>query len=139
MDFFRIFDTIFVIDIISDYNNINKNITNYLYGSILYDDFQHNLAVNNLRKNSKLQGQHSDYDIKYVTSLIIDGRFDEAEQYISSLKKSYSDVFIFNFLKSIFYLQNKEYEKALQQIKKVKIQTPNRTISCCFVDAFKNH
>ena len=57
-----------------------------------------------------------------MTSLIIDGRFDEAEQYISSLKKSYSDVFIFNFLKSIFYLQNKEYEKALKQIKKVKSQ-----------------
>ena len=100
----------------------SKYITNYLYGSILYDDFQHNLAVNNLRKNSKLQGQHSDYDVKYVTSLIIDGRFDEAEKYISSLKKSYSDVFIFNFLQSIFYLQNKEYEKALQQIKKVKSQ-----------------
>ena len=47
----------------------SKYITNYLYGSILYDDHQHNLAVNNLRKNLKLQGQHSDYDVKYVTSL----------------------------------------------------------------------
>ena len=68
----------------------------------MYDEHQHNLAVNNLRKNFKLQGQHSDYDVKYVTSLIIEGKFDEAEQYISSLKKSYSDIFIFNFLKIYF-------------------------------------
>ena len=67
--------------------------------------------MNNLRKNLKLQGRHSDYDVKYVTSLIIDGRFDEAEQYISSLNKSYTDVFIFNFLKSIFYLQKKSTKK----------------------------
>ena len=63
---------------ISDNKKIysSKYITNYLYGSILYDDHQHNLAVNNLRKNLKLQGQHSDYDVKYVTSLIIEGKFD---------------------------------------------------------------
>ncbi len=100
----------------------SKYITNYLYGSILYDDHQHNLAVNNLSKNFKLQGQHSDYDMKFVTSLIVEGRFDEAEQYISSLNKAYSNVFIFNFLKSIFYLKNEEYEKALKQIKKVRSQ-----------------
>ena len=100
----------------------SKYITNYLYGSILYDENQHNLAVNNLRKNTKLQGLHSDYDIKYVTSLVIDSRFDEAEQYISSLDKTYSDIFIFNFLKTVFYLKNQEYDQALRQLGKVKSQ-----------------
>ena len=100
----------------------SKYITNYLYGSILYDEFQHNLAVNNLSKNYKLQGQHYDYDVKYVTSLVIEGKFTEAEQYVSSLDEIYSDVFIFNFLKSIFYLKNEEYEKALKQIRKTNNQ-----------------
>ena len=100
----------------------SKYITNYLYGSILYDEFQHNLAVNNLGKNYKLQGQHYDYDVKYVTSLVIEGKFAEAEQYVSSLDEIYSDVFIFNFLKSIFYLKNEEYEKALKQIRKTNNQ-----------------
>ncbi len=98
----------------------SKYITNYLYGSILYDDHQHNLAVNNLRKNFKLQGQHFDYDLKYLTSLVIEGRFDEAERYISSIDKIYSDIFIFNFLKSIFHLKNGEYEKALKELNKVR-------------------
>ena len=100
----------------------SKYITNYLYGSILYDENQHNLAVNNLRKNFKLQGRHSDYDIKYVTSLIIENRFDEAEQHIFSLGKTYSDIFILNFLKSIFHLKNKEYDQALKQLGTVNTQ-----------------
>ncbi len=100
----------------------SKYITNYLYGSILYDENQHNLAVNNFRKNLKLQGLHSDYDIKYVTSLIIENRFDEAEQYISSLEKVYSDIFILNFLKSIFYLKNQEYDQALKQLETINAQ-----------------
>ena len=88
----------------------------------MYDENQHNLAVNNFRKNLKLQGLHSDYDIKYVTSLIIENRFDEAEQYISSLEKVYSDIFILNFLKSIFYLKNQEYDQALKQLETINAQ-----------------
>ncbi len=96
----------------------SKYITNYLFGSILHDENQHNLAANNLRKNFKLQGKHLDYDIKYVTSLIIDGKFEEARQYVFLLDKTHSKIFLFNFLKSIFYLKNKEYEKALTEINK---------------------
>ncbi len=100
----------------------SKYITNYLYGSVLYDENKHNLAANNLKKNLKLQGQHSDYDIKYVTSLVIDGKFDEAEKYIFLIDKNYSDLFILNFLKCIFFLQNQKYKNALEEIKKINSQ-----------------
>ena len=79
-------------------------ITNYLYGSVLHDENKHNLAVNTLRKNSKLKGQHSYYDIRYITSLAIDGKLDEAAQNVFALDNLYEDVFVFNFIKSVFYL-----------------------------------
>ena len=97
-------------------------ITNYLYGSVLHDENKHNLAVNTLRKNSKLKGQHSYYDIRYITSLAIDGKLDEAAQNVFALDNLYENVFVFNFIKSIFYLKNEEYEKASLQIKKLKSQ-----------------
>ena len=97
-------------------------ITNYLYGSVLHDENKHNLAVNTLRKNSKLKGQHSYYDIRYITSLAIDGKLDEAAQNVFALDNLYEDVFVFNFIKSVFYLKNEEYEKASLQLKKLKSQ-----------------
>ncbi|MAD14388.1 MAG: hypothetical protein CMI99_05565, partial [Pelagibacteraceae bacterium] len=97
-------------------------ITNYLYGSVLHDENKHNLAVNTLRKNSKLKGQHSYYDIRYITSLAVDGKLDEAAQNIFLLDNLYAEVFVFDFIKSVFYLKNKEYEKASLQIKKLKSQ-----------------
>ena len=97
-------------------------ITNYLYGSVLHDENKHNLAVNTLRKNSKLKGQHSYYDIRYITSLAVDGKLDEAAQNVFALDNLYENVFVFNFIKSIFYLKNEEYEKASLQIKKLNSQ-----------------
>ena len=94
-------------------------IKNYLYGSILHNNNQHNLAVNNLKKTHKLQGSHSDFDIKFITSLTVEGKIDEAAKYVFSLDNVYSDIFIFNFLKSIYFLKHKEYQKALVQLNKI--------------------
>ena len=94
-------------------------IKNYLYGSILHNKNQHNLAVNNLKKTHKLQGSHSDFDIKFITSLTVEGKIDEAAKYVFSLDNVYSDIFIFNFFKFIYFLKNKEYQKALVELNKI--------------------
>tara|TARA_E500000178_G_scaffold106137_1_gene105764 strand:+ start:563 stop:808 length:246 start_codon:yes stop_codon:yes gene_type:complete len=44
-------------------------IKNYLYASILHQQKQHNLAALNFNKIDRLEGKHSDYDIKFINSL----------------------------------------------------------------------
>ena len=60
--------------------------------------------------------------LKYVTSLIIDGKFDEAEQYILFIKENLIQMYLYLIFLNLFLFKNKEYQKALKQIKKVKSQ-----------------
>ena len=76
----------------------NHNIRNYLYGSIQFNDNEHNSAANNLNKLSLLRGKHSNYDIKFITSLVIEGKIDEAANIINDLRNLYSNIFIFDFV-----------------------------------------
>lgn len=97
---------------------------NYLYGSILHNNNQHNLAAKNLDQIDRLKGQHYDYDIKYITSLLINGNLDLAAKTVFDIEKVYSDIFIFDFIKLIYFLKNQEFEKSLIQIKKIKTNDP---------------
>lgn len=95
-------------------------IKNYLYGSILYNQNKHNSVANNLEKNLKLQGKHINYDIKHITSLIINGNFDKAVRNVLKIEDKYSQIFIFDFVKSVHLLKNGQHQKALVQLKRIK-------------------
>ena len=99
-------------------------IKNYLYGSILYDENKHNLAAKNLDKINELTGRHIEYDIKYISSLVINGKLGEAAKIVSETERVYSDIFLFDFIKSVNFLKQKKYEVALSEIKKIKSNDP---------------
>jgi len=102
----------------------NDYIKNYLYGSILHNENQHNLAAKNLNKTIKLNGKHIEYDIKYISSLVVDRRLDEAAKLIFDTDKIYSNVFLFELIKSFYFIKHKKYNSALIQLKKVKSNDP---------------
>ena len=95
-------------------------IKNYLYSSILYDENKHNLAAKNLDKINELTGRHIEYDIKYISSLVISGKLSEAAKAISETEKIYSGIFLFDFIRSVNFLKQKKYKEALLEIKKIK-------------------
>ena len=99
-------------------------IKNYLYGSILYDENKHNLAAKNLDKINELTGRHIEYDIKYISSLVIKGKLGEAAKIVSETEKVYSDIFLFDFIKSVNFLKQKKYKEALLEIKKIESNDP---------------
>ena len=99
-------------------------IKNYLYSSILYDENKHNLAAKNLDKINELTGRHIEYDIKYISSLVINGKLGEAAKIVSETERVYSDIFLFDFIKSVNFLKQKKYEVALSEIKKIKSNDP---------------
>ena len=94
-----------------------------MYGSILYDENKHNLAAKNLDKINELTGRHIEYDIKYISSLVINGKLGEAAKIVSETERVYSDIFLFDFIKSVNFLKQKKYEVALSEIKKSKVMT----------------
>lgn len=102
----------------------NHNIRNYLYGSIQFNDNEHNSAANNLNKLSILRGKHSNYDIKFITSLVIEGKIDEAANIINDLRNLYSNIFIFDFVHSIYLLKNKKFNKAIYFLNNIKNNDP---------------
>ncbi len=102
----------------------NHNIRNYLYGSIQFNDNKHNSAANNLNKLSLLRGKHSNYDIKFITSLVIEGKIDEAANIINDLRNLYSNIFIFDFVHSIYLLKNKKFNKAIYFLNNIKNNDP---------------
>jgi len=102
----------------------NDYIKNYLYGSILHNENQHNLAAKNLNKTIKLNGKHIEYDIKYISSLVVDRRLDEAAKLIFDTDKIYSNVFLFDLIKSFYFIKHKKYNSALIHLKKVKSNDP---------------
>ncbi len=95
-------------------------IKNYLYGSIAYNEHKHNLAAKNFNRNLRLTGKHSDYDIKYISSLIINGKFDQASKILLDVEENYSDIFIFHFIKTIYFLKQEEFHNASKQLNKIK-------------------
>ncbi len=101
-----------------------NNLKNYLYASVLYGENKYNLAEKNLNKIIFLKGKHFAYDTKYITSLVINGNLDEAAKLIFDTKDYYSNIFIFEFIKSIYYLKNNNYEKARNQFKNIKSSDP---------------
>ncbi len=102
----------------------NHNIRNYLYGSIQFNDNEHNSAANNLNKLSLLRGKHSNYDIKFITSLVIEGKIDEAANIINDLRNLYSNIFIFDFVHSIYFLKNKKFNEAINYLNNIKNNDP---------------
>lgn len=99
-------------------------IKNYLYGSILHQSNQHNLAAKNLFKINKLKGKHSSYDIKNIISLVINGNINQAANIIQDVDKIYSDIFILDFIKAIYLIKINKSQQAVFELNNIKNNDP---------------
>jgi tetratricopeptide (TPR) repeat protein len=96
-------------------------IKNYLYASILHQQKQHNLAALNFNKIDRLEGKHSDYDIKFINSLIINGQFDQAVKQVLKTEDKYENILLFDFIKVIHFIKAKDYDVALDLLRSLNI------------------
>lgn len=96
-------------------------IKNYLYASILYQQKQHNLAALNFNKIDRLEGKHSDYDIKFINSLIVNGQFDQAVKQVLKTEDKYENILLFDFIKVIHFIKAKDYDVALDLLRSLNI------------------
>lgn len=87
-------------------------ITNYLYGSVLYNQKQHNLAAKYFERTNKLQEQHFNFDVKQLNTHLINGDIDRAANLVLETGDLYNSVFIFRFAKIIHFLKEENYSKA---------------------------
>lgn len=92
--------------------------TNYLYGSLLYNEKRHNSAAKYLDRIDKLQELHFDYDIKKVNTNLINSELEKAADLVFDTDDTYKNVFIFNFVKAIYYLKEGNYNEASKELKK---------------------
>ena len=102
----------------------SEYIKNYLYGSILHQSNQHNLAAKNLFKINKLKGKHSSYDIKNIISLVINGNINQAANIIQDVDKIYSDIFILDFIKAIYLIKINKSQQAVFELNNIKNNDP---------------
>jgi len=96
-------------------------IKNYLYASILHQQKQHNLAALNFNKIDRLEGKHSDYDIKFINSLIVNGQFDQAVKQVLKTEDKYENILLFDFIKVIHFIKAKDYAEALDLLRSLNI------------------
>lgn len=96
-------------------------IKNYLYASILHQQKQHNLAALNFNKIDRLEGKHSDYDIKFINSLIVNGQFDQAVKQVLKTEDKYENILLFDFIKVIHFIKAKDYDVALDLLRSLNI------------------
>ena len=96
-------------------------IKNYLYASILHQQKQHNLAALNFNKIDRLEGKHSDYDIKFINSLIVNGQFDQAVKQVLKTEDKYKNILLFDFIKVIHFIKAKDYDVALDLLRSLNI------------------
>ncbi len=94
----------------------SDNIKNYLYGSILFGQNKHNQAAKYFEKTSILKQEHFNYDFKYLTSLILSGKLNEASGYAEQVKSEYQGIFIFDFVEVLKFIKEKKNEQALSKL-----------------------
>ena len=87
----------------------------------MHQQKQHNLAVLNFNKIDRLEGKHSDYDIKFINSLIVNGQFDQAVKQVLKTEDKYENILLFDFIKVIHFIKAKDYDVALDLLRSLNI------------------
>ena len=89
-----------------------KDISNYFSGVLSINDSQYKKSYNYLKLLNNLEDSHYLYSQYFNYSLVALKKFKEAASYSKKLEKKQLDNFESNLVSGIYYLENKDFDKA---------------------------
>ena len=121
----KIFYIVFFLLFIANYSHLNANIlenkkrlvknsnyfSNYLSGSVSLQKNDSQKAYNFFENIEKLGIYHSEFNLKYVETLVNNGKIEEAYIFIKKLDKSYQSVYPFNLILFVHDFKKERYSK----------------------------
>jgi len=129
-----VFYIAFLLSFITNYSNLNASIldgknnliknsnyfSNYLSGSAYLQKNNSQKAYNFLQNIEDLGFYHSEFNFKYVETLVNSGKLDEAYFFIKKLDKSYQSLYPFNLVLFVHDFKNKKYSQLKDYIPSLK-------------------
>ena len=97
-----------------------ENISNYFSGILAINDSQYQKSHNFLKSLNDLENSHYRYSQYFQYSLITLRKFKDAANYSKKLEKKKIDNFESNLISGIYYLKNKDFDKAKFYFKKLR-------------------
>jgi tetratricopeptide (TPR) repeat protein len=143
-----VFYIAFLLSFITNYSNLNANIlegkkrlvknsnyfSNYLTGSVYLQKNDSQKAYNFLQNIEDLGLYHSEFNFKYVESLVSSGKLDEAYIFIKKLDKSYQSLYPFNLVLFAHDFKDKKYSQLKDYIPLVKKDLSDSLLSELYHD-----
>jgi len=121
----KIFYTFFLLLFITNYSNLNANIldnkkkliknsnyfSNYLSGSVSLQKNDSQKAYSFFENIENLGIHHSEFNLKYVETLVNNGKIDEAYIFIRKLDTSYHSLYPFNLILFVHDFKKERYSR----------------------------
>jgi len=121
----KFFYIVFFLLFIANYSYLNANIlenkkrlvknsnyfSNYLSGSVSLQKNDSRKAYNFFENIENLGIYHSEFNLKYVETLVNNGKIEEAYIFIKKLDKSYQSVYPFNLILFVHDFKKERYSK----------------------------
>jgi tetratricopeptide (TPR) repeat protein len=121
----KIFYIVFFLLFIANYSHLNANIlenkkrsvknsnyfSNYLSGSVSLQKNDSRKAYNFFENIENLGIHHSEFNLKYVETLVNNGKIEEAYIFIKKLDKSYQSLYPFNLILFVHDFKKERYSK----------------------------
>ena len=121
----KIFYIVFFLLFIANYSHLNANIlenkkrsvknsnyfSNYLSGSVSLQKNDSRKAYNFFENIENLGIYHSEFNLKYVETLVNNGKIEEAYIFIKKLDKSYQSLYPFNLILFVHDFKKERYSK----------------------------
>ena len=121
----KIFYIVFFLLFIANYSHLNANIlenkkrlvknsnyfSNYLSGSVSLQKNDSQKAYNFFENIENLGIYHSEFNLKYVETLVNNGKIEEAYIFIKKLDKSYQSLYPFNLILFVHDFKKERYSK----------------------------
>jgi len=130
----KIFYIVFFLLFIANYSHLNANIlenkkrlvknsnyfSNYLSGSVSLQKNDSRKAYNFFENIENLGIYHSEFNLKYVETLVNNGKIEEAYIFIKKLDKSNQSVYPFNLILFVHDFKKERYSKLQSYISSPK-------------------
>ena len=121
----KIFYIVFFLLFIANYSHLNANIlenkkrlvknsnyfSNYLSGSVSLQKNDSQKAYGFFENIENLGTYHSEFNLKYVETLVNNGKIEEAYIFIKKLDKSYQSLYPFNLILFVYDFKKERYSK----------------------------
>jgi len=105
-----------------------KDVSNYFLGILAINDNEYQKSYNYLKSLNNLEDSHYVYSQYFHHSLVALKKFKDAANYSKKLEKKQIDNFESNLVSGIYYLENKDFDKASFYFEKLRNKSQLSTI-----------